>query len=476
MNSFANAVALGNTSNVAYTNNGMLTNASSLNPVVDLFFAIGSSRGRDITGLFTQAYNFDPVRAVKVLFWARDVRGGAGERGTFRSLMLSLEQMDPDRAMRLIPLVSEYGRFDDLLVFQTPAVQAVALETYVQALRAGNGLAAKWSPRRGPVANQLRKALGLDPKSYRQLVVSLTQVVESQMCAKEWSEINYEHVPSVAAGRYQKAFKKRDGERYGLYKEAAVRGEAKINASASYPYDVLKSLRYGDQEASQAQWNALPNYLGDGGILPMVDVSSSMSCQVGGQKGVGMTCMDMSVALGLYIADRQVGAFRDMFLTFATDTRIEQLKGTLTEKVAQLRGANWGGCTSLETAFREVLKVAVVHRVPQAEMPRYLVVLSDMEFNQHSGGNVTAWQMAQEMFERAGYERPKVIWWNLNARPGNVPVTQHESGAALVSGYNPSIMKSVLGAREFTPVMVMEEAINSPRYQAVEAEMAHQAV
>ena len=473
MNSFANAVALGNTSNVAYTNNGMLTNASSLNPVVDLFFAIGSSRGRDITGLFTQAYNFDPVRAVKVLFWARDVRGGAGERGTFRSLMLSLEQMDPDRVTRLMGLIADYGRWDDILIFQTPAVQKVAFNTYVQALRAGNGLAAKWSPRRGPVANQLRKALGLDPKSYRQLVVSLTQVVESQMCRKEWSEINYEHVPSVAAGRYQKAFKKRDGERYGLYKAAALQGEARINASASYPYDVLKSMRHGDEEAAQAQWNALPNYLGEGGILPMVDVSSSMNCQVGGQTGVGMTCMDMSVALGLYIADRQVGAFRDMFLTFSTNTQIHQLRGTLADKIRQLRSADWGGSTSLETAFREILKVAVVHQVPQAEMPRYLVVLSDMEFNPHTGGNITAWQMAREMFERAGYELPRVVWWNLNARPGNVPVTQHESGAALVSGYNPSIMRSVLSAREFTPVMVMEEAINSPRYQAVEETMTH---
>lgn len=466
MTSFAHAVVQDTSSNQSLTSNGALTNASSLNSLVDLFFLIGSSRGKDIREQFGTAFNADPHLAVKMLFWARDIRGGAGERGMFRSLIKHLESVHFGMVQKVLPLVPVYGRWDDLLVFENTEVQRDALALYAQALQEGNALAAKWAPRKGPVANALRKVLGLDPKGYRQLVVSLSKTVETQMCARQWNEINYEHVPSVAAARYQKAFNKRDTERYSAYKAAAVKGEAKINAQAVYPYDVLKSVKFGDADTALAQWNSLPNYLGDDGILPMVDVSGSMSCLVNGNGN--LSCMDMSVSLGLYIADRQRGAFKDMFLTFSAQPKLNKLEGSFLVKVRQLQRADWGGNTDLEAAFREILRVAVGYEVPQSEMPKYLVVLSDMEFDAGSRINQTAWDRAKEMFARAQYQMPKVVWWNLNARPGNLPVTAHATGAALVSGFSPSVMKSILSAKDFNPHTVMLDTVNSPRYQAVE--------
>lgn len=471
MSTFAQAVQ--NTMQPSFTANGMVTNQSSLDPNVDLFFAIGASRGKDLTGAFARAYAAEPTVAMKILFWARDVRGGAGEREIFRQIMRNLEVNQPESLMCNLALVPEYGRWDDLLVFQTPKFKIAAYDLISRALRAGNGLAGKWMPRKGEVANELRKYLNFTPKQYRRMIVDLTKVVETQMCAREWDKINYDHVPSVAANRYQKAFNKRDAARYTAWKEGLKDGTSKINASVLYPYDVLKAVDHGDREVALAQWEALPNYLGDDAILPMVDVSGSMSCPVGGQKGVGMTCMQVAISLGLYIADKQQGAFKDMWLTFTNDSHIDIPKGDLLAKINQVR-RNVGYDTNIESAFRSILQVAVANDLPAEQMPRYLLVLSDMEFNPAWAGGVSlgAFDLAKRMFEAAGYELPKLVWWNLNARPdatGNSPVRFDQKGTAMVSGFSPSIMKSILAAKSFTPRDVMLETINSDRYQAIKA-------
>lgn len=471
MVTFAQAVQ--NTMQPSLTANGMLTNQSSLDPNVDLFFAIGASRGKDLTGAFARAYAAEPDVAMKILFWARDARGGAGERETFRKILRNLEVNQPESLMRNLALVPEYGRWDDLLELETPRFKLAAYDLIARALRAGNGLAAKWMPRKGEVANELRKYLNFTPKQYRKMLVELTRVVETQMCAREWDQINYDHVPSVAANRYQKAFNKRDAVRYAAWKEGLKDGTSKVNAGVLYPYDVLKAVDHGDRAVALAQWEALPNYLGDNAILPMVDVSGSMTCQVGGQKGVGLTCMQVAISLGLYIADKQEGAFKDMWLTFTSDSHIDVLKGDLLAKINQVR-RNVGYDTNLESAFRSILQVAVQNRVPAEEMPRYLLVLSDMEFNPAWAGGVSlgAFDLAQRMFEAAGYELPKLVWWNLHARPdatGNSPVRFDQRGTAMVSGFSPSIMKSILAAKNFTPRDIMLETVMSDRYQAVKA-------
>ena len=230
---------------------------------------------------------------------------------------------------------------------------------------------------------------------------------------------------------------------------------------------------YGDRDVALAQWEALPNYLGDNAILPMVDVSGSMSCPVGGQRGVGLTCMQVAISLGLYVADKQQGAFKDMWLTFTRDSHIDVLKGNLLQKINQVR-RNVGYDTNLESAFRSILKVAVDNAVAAEQMPKYLVVLTDLEFNPaYMGGkSVGAFDMARQMFEAANYTMPRLVWWNLNARPdatGNVPVRFDQNGTALVSGFSPSIMKSILSGSQFTPRGIMLETIQAERYQAVVA-------
>ncbi len=464
MNSFVNAVQ--ETPVETRTINGMKTNASSMNALVDLFFAIGASRGKDMTKAFEKAIVANETLALRLLMWARDVRGGAGEREVVRKILTYMEKNHPAALERILPLIPEYGRFDDLLVFQTQAFKEKAYVIIGDALRAGNGLAAKWMPRKGPIAVEIRNFFGMSPKQYRKSLVALTKVVEQDMCAKRWNMIEYSHVPSLAAARYQKAFNRNDPMGYAKYKSELATGEAKINANAVYPYDVIKSGKFGgDHAVMQAQWDALPRYIGDELVLPMCDVSGSMGCPVGGNDN--LSCMDVCVSLGLYLADKNTGPFKDMFLTFSATPSINVLKGNLRSKLRQLETADWGMNTNLHAAFDEVLRVAVKGKVKAADMPKYLLIMSDMEFDRCTQFDDSAMQMIQRKFEAAGYEVPKIVFWNLNARAGNVPVKYNMKNVALVSGFSPSIMTAVLGAKDMSPVSVMLETLNSERYAAI---------
>jgi hypothetical protein len=450
------------------TENGMKTLESSLDPVVDLFFKIGARRGGSITVEFARAFEAEPNLALRVMLWSRDVRGGAGERELFRGVLRHLERNHASVLPRLIDLVPEYGRFDDLLVFETPAAEKLAFGKIQAALKSGSALCAKWMPRekssKSAVARRLRQFLGLTPRAYRKLLADLSETVEDKMCAQNWSEIQYDHVPSVAAARYQKTFSRHDEAGYASYRAGLVSGTRTVNAGAVYPYDVIKSIQSGGAvEVAEAQWAALPNYLGDQLILPMVDVSGSMSCAVGGN--ANLTCMDVAVSLGLYISDRNTGAFHNMFLTFSERARLEVLNGSLNSRLNQLMRSEWGMNTNLHAAFDAVLNLAVKNSVPAADMPKTIIIFSDMEWDACVTQDDSGMEMIERKYRTAGYEMPNVVFWNIQSRNSNVPVTFDKSGTALVSGFSPSLMTAILKDSQIDPRSVMMNAINVPRYQ-----------
>ena len=262
------------------THNGMKAYMSTSDAALDLFYKVGGSRGQNIRPLFSKAYAEDANKALRIAQWARDPRGGTGERQLFRDMLLQLEEYNPDHAIAIVKKIPEIGRFDDLLInFKTEKVREAAFTVLVNAIQAGNGLAAKWTPRKGPMAAKLRKFLGWTPKYYRKRLVELTKVVESQMTAKDWDNINFNHVPSKAMTIYKKAFA-RHTAKYSEWaqKLADKSGDAKVNAGAVYPYEVIRS--HGEVGANRqvtlAMWDALPNYMTNASVLPLVDVSASM--------------------------------------------------------------------------------------------------------------------------------------------------------------------------------------------------------
>lgn len=482
MNSFVET-AMNNRENYTRTENGALTLDSSSNDCVDLFFKVGAMRGQAkdrLENMFRKALNENPEVAVRTLLWARDVRGGAGERQVFRTLLSFLEKKYPEYLDQIFEYIPFYGRWDDLLVFNTEKYRTQAYAMFAYALRDGHGLAAKWAPREKSknkkIANELRQFMGLDWKQYRKLLVENTNVVETLMCQKQWDSINFSHVPSLAASRYNKAFWKNAKDSYEAYVAALTKKDpsVKVNASAVYPYDVLKPLtgsigwsyRYKSSNITQtekdfivAQWDALPNFLTEGKtIFPMIDLSGSMGSMVSGN----ITCMDVAISLGLYVADKQTGPFSGMALTFNTNPNIMKLSGNIIQKFESLNFSDWGGSTNIEAAFDKILAVAKSKNVKREDIPQYLVIISDMEFNYCARG--TNFESAKKKFNDAGYELPNVVFWNVQSRNDQSPVRFDEDGTALVSGFSTDVFKSILAGDGLDPKSIMLRTVMDERY------------
>lgn len=467
--------------NKTTTENGMPALVSTKSAVVDFFYKAGGMRGQDgIEGVFLDAYQEDPAAALVLAFWLRDVRGGAGERQLFRQLLAHLAETSPNvLTARFLSLVPEYGRWDDLLILHK-YIEVWDRVIYIignALLGKKDALCAKWMPRKGDLAVKLRKDLGFTPKQYRKVLVELTKVVETQMCAKNWNKIKFEQVPSLAHSRYTNAFN-RNSSAYQAYKAKLQKGETEIKAGAVYPYDIVKSvLRSNDRTIANKQWEALSNYIGDASILPMVDVSGSMGCSVGGT----LTAMDVAISLGIYCAEKNEGKFKGICLTFSEIPTFVHLKSKdLLNNVNKMRSANWGMNTDFIKALDSVLDMAVRNKVKQKHMPKTLLVLSDMQFDEaqdysgwYNAGHVdkldkTAMKEIKSRYKAAGYKAPNVVFWNLRDA-GNVPAKKNDAGVALVSGFSPAIMKHVLAdtLENLTPTAIVAEVINSDRYASV---------
>jgi len=165
------------------TTNGMTTNSSTLNECVNLFFSIGTMRGKNkgkVISMFSKAFAEDPRTAMRILFWSRDVREGAGERQIFRDVVNYLATNHPQAVKANLDLIPEYGRWDDVHGLFGTELEGDAISLLVQGLKDANGLTAKWMPRKGEVFNKVRKSLKVTPKELRKLVVSLSNTVEQK--------------------------------------------------------------------------------------------------------------------------------------------------------------------------------------------------------------------------------------------------------------------------------------------------------
>lgn len=469
MNSFVNAVktpAAGS----ARTTNAMKAYSSTGSACVDLFYKIGAMRGQNVIPVFEKAYVENREVALRIALWVRDIRGGAGERQIFRDILTHLEKNVPEDAKLLMRKTPEVGRWDDILVFKN-ALQEDAARFYAEAILQGDRLASKWAPRKGATAITLAKAMDATPKQYRKAIVNGSDTVETDMCARNWDAIDFSHVPSIASKKYRKAFAKHAPEKYVAWVEALKRKEVdptvkeKVNASAIFPHDIVRSIRVASSkvelDAVVAQWNALPNYIGDNKVLAITDTSGSMFSVLDKS---GLMAIDVAVSLGLYCADKNTGPFKDMFCQFSGTSKLEVLKGNLIQKVNQLSSAHWGMDTNLHAAFENILNVAKSGNAKPEDMPGTVLILSDMQFNGCVRYDDSAMEMIERKYREAGYKVPAVVFWNINAY-NNAPVSVNKHGVALVSGYSPAIAKSILtGLEDMTPEGVMLKTIMVDRY------------
>lgn len=456
------------------TYNGAITHSTSSNACLDLFFLAGACRKEsdaNIISKLSAAYEEDRVKCLKIIFWAGDIRKGAGERRFFKLALEWLNNNHPTDIQDYLIWIPEMSRWDVLfeLAHKNNIIFSFILANLLDKESKGYGLLCKWLPRKNQynnLAKKIQTALQISPKKYRKMVVEGTKVVEQQMCAKKWSEIEYSHVPSVAMNKYNKAWYRNDAIRFEKYLADVREGKSKINASAIFPHDIIKSAikpgwdtKYNLNEAQITQWENLPNYLEGkaNSIIPVCDVSGSMECN-------RYLPISISIALGLYISERNEGPFKDAFITFSERPKMEYLKGDINQRVQQLVRAEWGNNTNLTAVFDMVLKKAVDHHLTPDEVPQTVLVISDMEFDYC--GEMTNFDYIKEAYNRMGYKLPQIVFWNVNGRVGNVPVKMNEQGVALISGASPSLLKAVL-TNEIHPIKMMNSVVEVERYSFI---------
>ena len=475
--------------------------------LLDLFSQIGALRPRtedEIARKFAAAFKEDKLLATKMMFYAGDIRqGGLGERRTFRICLRWMAENHPAIVVKNIHLIPYFNRFDTLFVLIDTECESVMWELIaetltkdVKAMKASRNdkhvpasLLAKWMPSENTSSAKTRalaakaiKALRLTPRKYRQMLSALRKhinVTERLMSAGEWSCIDYAKVPSYAMHNYGSAFAKHDHERFDAYLKSVSKGEVKINASVLYPYDLVEKYlgsyyamrdctRAGDCWVSrntdavvEAQWKALPNYLTKPvNAVVMADVSGSMSGRP----------MATSIGLAIYLAQHNVGAYRNMYLTFTDNPHFINIPegASLLECVKRVASAGVGYSTNLEKAFRAVLDLAVGNGVADKDMPKTIVVISDMEIDcyMRPGRHWDFLTKMKALYAAHGYKLPKIVMWNVNARKDTV-LSQDEQ-TIFISGQSPSSFKALCQNLDgVTAYELMSQVLNGAAYREV---------
>ena len=481
---------LKNEANRTYTENGAVTYATTYSDCLDLFATIGalrSSNEQEIISRFVRAFTEDPNLALKTLFFARDVRGGLGERKVFRVCLQWLAHNAPASVKKNIPYVAEFGRWDDLLsLLGTPCEKDAMLlikkqlETDLESMDMGDdvSLLAKWLPsvnasnaQTVQYAKKIARFLGMTDATYRKTLVKLREhirIIENSLREKDYS-FDYSKQPSKAMFKYRKAFYRNDGERYGEFLGKVSRGETQLHTGTLTPYEIIKPFFYehvGDQEASaiDATWNAQEDFTRDENALVVIDGSGSMYSRTDPMPAT------VALSLGIYYAERNTGAFHNHFITFSERPQLVEIKGeTILEKVRYCHDYNEVANTNIQKVFELILRAAIKNSVPQSEMPSTLYIISDMEFDCCTrGAELTNFEYAKNIFAEAGYDLPRVVFWNVQSRNKQQPVTQNEQGVALVSGCSPRIF-SMLKSGILSPLGYMLDILGAERYEKIAA-------
>ena len=508
MNRFLNG--LENATNYTYTENGAITHKTTNSTLLDMFAMGAAMRSRsdsDIILMFRKAFAENPVYALKCLFYIRDVRGGQGERRFFRICMKDMAINNVEAARRNLKYVPEFGRWDDLYVFEGTALEADAFDFMKNQLALDvecktPSLLAKWlksentsSRESRRLGNKTRIAFGMNHKQYRKVLAVLRErinIVERLMSENRWDEIEFDKIPSRAGMIYKNAFARHDLERVQSeknvvsYADFAKDKDTKVNAKALYPYEcvaeALKLFRTGSYWNMRSlpalddtnrlmvnkYWENLADYFNGSTFngIAVVDTSGSMV------SSDASAPINVAISLGLYCAERAKGPFAGNYISFASRPQLIKTEGVdFADKVYRIYKTNLVDNTNIKATFDLLLNTAIQNNCSQDEIPQNVIVISDMEFDwavddsNLSSGNVnTLFENIEKQWAAKGYKLPRLIFWNVDARQNNIPMLGN-GPISYVSGMSPSIFETIMSGK--TGLDLMYEKLDSPRYECI---------
>lgn len=499
------------------TENGLDALNTTFDANLDLFSTIGALRSRadkEIETMFMKAYVEQPLTAMKILFYARDIQGGLGERRVFRIALKWLALNRTKDVIANIENIAKFGRFDDLYVLvDTEAEKAMfdfikrQILSDVENMAAGKpiSLLAKWlksintSSRESVRLGRLTaKALDMSERTYRKTLTTMRSyidVLEKKMSANDWQKIDFNTVPGGAMKKYLTAFHKHEGERFSEYIDAfksgkkitvtkadgtVVEKEAKINTKHLFPYEIVEKympngLGYylNVRPDLEAMWDGLKDWIdgAEANVIVVADTSYSMRGRP----------LATSIGLGTYFAERNQGPFHNKYMTFSSRPSWIQLKDgmTLADKLRVV--PNIVDNTNLEAAFELILKVGVDNQLTDEDMPKSLVIITDMEFDacvvdnrcrntysyRTSVGNMTFYDKMKAKYAAKGFNLPEIVFWNVDARQNTYHTQKNTKNVRMVSGQATSVFKSLIDGKKHTPYDFMLEVVYNERYDSV---------
>lgn len=478
--------------NKSITENGAVGFKTTGTALLDMNFKISSYRNCSDTEIvedFKKVFLEDKITALQFLFYIRDREEGLGERRTFRVILKALANAYPGYVIKVLPVIAEYGRWDDIFCLVDTKVKTETLELIkTQMVQDFNDmkenkpttLLFKWlpspkasNPEQRKLAVTIRQYLGINEKRYRVALSKMRKyldVVEKKMCANEWDKISYEKVPSKANLIYRNAFLKHDKERREEYLENLSQGKTKINASKLFPYEIYRKSPVSVADTTLEElWKNLPDIKNDtNSVLVVADGSGSMNWTNLGDTQA--TALDVARSLAIYFAERAKGQFKDSYISFSSRPELVKLGGAehLYEKKYIAERYNDCSNTDIEKTFDLILDTAVQAKMEQSEMPTTVLIISDMEFDTATTDRVdkTLFQTIEDKFKAKGYKLPRLVFWNVCGRTSTIPVITNDLGVALVSGFNTTIFDMVLN-NKLDPLEILLDKLNTPRYLVI---------
>ena len=484
--------ALKNEADYTNTLNGAVTYRSTTSDCLDLFATAGAMRNasdEEIIRRFAKAFAEDRNIAMKTLFFARDIRGGLGERRFFRVVLRYLAENYSETVGRNIGNIAEFGRYDDILMLMdTPSEKyAIAyiketIDADVKAMNNGESvtLMAKWLPSVNAsnaetvrLGKKIAAALNMSERDYRKVLSALRahiKIIENNLRERDYS-FEYEGQPSKALYKYKKAFLKNDNERYMSFIKRAQKEPYIMNTGTLAPYEIVApavkrgEISADEREVMNTTWNALPDYAGSRNSLVVVDGSGSMYCTWRRPRPI-----DVAESLGIYFAERNKGAFRGHFITFSTNPQLVEIKGDdIVDKLWYCMRYNECSNTDIGRTFDLLLDTAVKKHMKQSDMPERLFIISDLEFDRCAdNSSMTNFENAKAKYRQYGYTLPQVVFWNVNSMNTQQPVKMNEQGVILVSGASPQVFSMIKGGN-VDPYSFMMSIISAERYERVAA-------
>lgn len=490
------------------TENGSLGFLSTGSAIVDMMASFGNvlpvrkrqnleqvihtADTQECLRLFIDAWNENSLTAIRLLFYFRDCREGAGRKSPFIVCFRWLADNHPKVARHLFQQIPEFGSWRDLrYLLDTKIGNTVAFTWWKTIEREYNeimenpkakiSLAAKYFPSQtsGKVSKKYFEMLytkadlwlsyRISQKQVRQMVSKLRShlnIVEVKMSRREWAKIEFAKVPGRAIKMYNNAFTTRDYTRYSAWLADVKAGKSKVNTGGLSALDIVNdvwSKKYTAQH--DILWNNLDKVEFPNSTLVMVDTSGSMY-----SGGGSISPIVVAIALGIYFAERipKDSIFYNHFLTFSHRPTLQKISGeTIQEKVTNLSNADWAMNTNIDAAFETLLNAAKRAKLAKGFMPKTILIVSDMQFDGVvSIRNYDTWK---ENFEKAGYELPHLIFWNVNQPGRALPVFKNDIGTTLMSGFDEKALKLILqnGAEFITPQKQVEFLVNHPRYASI---------